>query len=105
MFPGQERFGEKSFHEWTKNFKPDVIWTHLDFQMFMHVAQTKKPRQATIPLYNPDTGKILTAKERKNTINNIKITYKQNMQTIINKQKKHNTLNSKEKREPKKIKI
>ena len=71
MFPGQERFGEKSFHEWTKNFKPDIIWTHLDFQMFMHVAQTKKPKQATIPLYNPDTGKMLTTKERKNTINNL----------------------------------
>ena len=25
MFPGQERFGEKSFIHWLKNFKPDVV--------------------------------------------------------------------------------
>ena len=35
MFPGQERFGEKSIQQWIKNFKPAVIWTHLDFQMFL----------------------------------------------------------------------
>ena len=68
MHPGQERFGEKSFPQWLKNFKPDVIWTHLDFQMFMHVAQFKQPKQATIPLYN-DKGKLLTRKERSNMDN------------------------------------
>ena len=34
--PGQEKFGEKSFPVWCSNFKPQVIWTHLDFQMFQH---------------------------------------------------------------------
>jgi glycosyltransferase involved in cell wall biosynthesis len=70
MHPGQERFGEKSFPLWLKNFKPDVIWTHLDFQMFMHVAQYKQPKQATIPLYN-DKGKLLTRKERTSLVTNM----------------------------------
>ena len=59
MHAGQERFGEKSFPTWCKNFKPDIIWTHLDFQMFQHVASFKKPKNANIPLYN-DKGKLLT---------------------------------------------
>ena len=70
MFPGQERFGEKSFQHWQKNFRPDVIWTHLDFQMFMHVAQFKQPKNANIPLYN-DKGKLLTRKERLKMMNDI----------------------------------
>jgi glycosyltransferase involved in cell wall biosynthesis len=70
MHPGQERFGEKSFPIWVKNFKPDVIWTHLDFQMFQHVAGFKRPDKATIPLYN-DKGKLLDRKQRTNLISNI----------------------------------
>jgi len=70
MHPGQERFGEKSFPSWLKNFKPDVVWTHLDFQMFMHVAGYKQPKQATIPLYN-DKGKLLSRKERMTLMNNM----------------------------------
>ncbi len=70
LFPGQERFGEKSFHQWLKNFKPDVVWTHLDFQMFSHVAGAKRPDKATIPLYN-DKGKLLTRKERTTLVTNM----------------------------------
>ena len=67
MFPGQEKYGEKSFGHWVKQFKPDVILTHLDFQMFMHVAGAKSPQQATIPLYN-SKGKLLTRKERQDLL-------------------------------------
>jgi len=67
MFPGQERFGEKSFIHWLKNFKPDVVWTHLDFQMFTHVANQKRPLHATIPLYNTK-GKLLDRKERQDLL-------------------------------------
>jgi glycosyltransferase involved in cell wall biosynthesis len=70
MHPGQERFGEKSFPSWLKNFKPDIVWTHLDFQMFQHVAGYKQPKQATIPLYN-DKGKLLSRKERMTLMNNM----------------------------------
>ena len=68
MFPGQERFGEKSFQQWIKNFKPDVIWTHLDFQMFMHIAHTKNPHEAKIPLRDKD-GKLLSKKKRMELVN------------------------------------
>ena len=30
MFPGQEKFGEKSFPQWIEQFKPDLVFTHLD---------------------------------------------------------------------------
>ena len=59
MHPGQEKFGEKSFSSWVHNFKPNLILTHLDFQMFAHVAQSKKPQEARIPLYNAK-GKLLS---------------------------------------------
>ena len=70
MHPGQEKFGEKSFPSWVHNFKPNLILTHLDFQMFAHVAQSKKPQEARIPLYN-EQGKILTLKERKKLMTDI----------------------------------
>ena len=71
MHPGQERFGEKSFPHWVKQFKPDVILTHLDFQMFMHVAGAKSPQNANIPLYNPKTGKLFGRKERKDMLTEV----------------------------------
>ena len=71
MFPGEEKFGEKSLPHWLKNFKPDVVWTHLDFQMFQHLAGHKKPRNANIPLYSEKTGKLLNRKERQELITNI----------------------------------
>ena len=70
MYPGQERFGEKSFHDWVKGFKPDVIWSHLDFQMFQHIAGAKAPKQATLPLYN-DKGKLFSRKERTEMLSTI----------------------------------
>ena len=71
MFPGQERFGEKSFPHWVKNFKPQVIWTHLDFQMFAHVAQAKAPKMAQLPLYDPKTGMLWSRKERAKMLSDI----------------------------------
>ena len=62
--PGQEKFGEKSFPIWCQNFRPDIIWTHLDFQMFGHVAAHKQPANANVPLWNPETGKRTTNKEQ-----------------------------------------
>ena len=55
--PGQERFGEKSFPQWIERSKPQIVWTHLDFQMFTHVAGHKKPTHANIPLFDEKTGK------------------------------------------------
>ena len=70
MHAGQERFGEKSFPHWVKNFKPDVIWSHLDFQMFMHIANFKSPKNAKIPLYD-DKGKMLNRKQRTTLVHNM----------------------------------
>ena len=47
MYQGQEKYGEKSFPEWVKVFKPNLIFTHLDIQMFTHVAMAKKPEGVT----------------------------------------------------------
>jgi glycosyltransferase involved in cell wall biosynthesis len=71
MYPGQERFGERSFPMWVKNFKPNVIWTHLDFQMFAHVAQSKSPKMAQLPLYDEKTGKLFNRKERQEMVSSI----------------------------------
>ena len=65
MHPGQEKYGEKSFASWVHNFKPDLILTHLDFQMFAHIAHAKKPQEARIPLYN-EQGKVLNLKRENN---------------------------------------
>ena len=63
MFPGQERFGEKSFEQWLSNFRPDLILTHLDIQMFSHVVERKRIKGVNIPLYDKD-NKLLNKKER-----------------------------------------
>jgi glycosyltransferase involved in cell wall biosynthesis len=65
MNPGQEKFGEKSFPTWIDNFKPHVVWTHLDFQMFQHVAAYKSPAQANVPLVDSETGKQLNTKQQR----------------------------------------
>jgi len=70
MFAGQEKFGEKSFPHWVKNFKPQLILTHLDFQMFVHVAQMKMPTNANIPLYN-EKGQVFGRKERLAMVNDM----------------------------------
>ena len=70
LFQGQEKYGERSFPEWLKHFKPDLVLGHLDFQMFRHMTDAKKPVQATIPLYN-DKGLLMSMKERKTLINNV----------------------------------
>ena len=69
MFPGQERFGEKSFPEWLKQFKPDLVLAHLDFQMFKHMTDMKSPKFIQMPISNPQTGKPLSRKERMEMMN------------------------------------
>ena len=68
MFPGQERFGEKSFPHWLKSFKPDLVLGHLDFQMFKHMTDMKQPRAVTLPMYGAD-HKLLTRKQRLDLMN------------------------------------
>ena len=68
MFPGQERFGEKSFPHWLKSFKPDLVLGHLDFQMFKHMTDMKQPQAVTLPMYGPD-HKLLTRKQRLDLMN------------------------------------
>ena len=67
MFPGQERFGEKSFQHWIENFKPDLVLGHLDFQMFKHMTDMKKPQMIQMPMYD-GRGKLLNKKERHHVI-------------------------------------
>lgn len=69
LYPGQERFGERSFPNWVQNFKPDLILGHLDFQMFKHITDAKTPRAVTIPFYHPETGKLINRKERTELMN------------------------------------
>ena len=64
MHPGKEKFGEQSFDTWIQNFKPDLVFTHLDIQMFSYVVERLEPKQANIPLRN-DKGNFLTPRERK----------------------------------------
>jgi glycosyltransferase involved in cell wall biosynthesis len=68
MFPGQERFGEKSFPHWIKNFKPDLVLGHLDFQMFKHMTDMKQPNQITMP-FRDEKGNILNRKQRMDMMN------------------------------------
>ena len=63
MYPGQERFGEKSFPHWLEKFKPDLVLGHLDFQMFKHMTDIKKPTMLQMPVYD-NTGKQLNKKQR-----------------------------------------
>ena len=70
LHPGQEKFGEKSFVQWCHQFKPDVVLTHLDFQMFQHIANIKNPQTANVPLRN-DKGRLLNIKERKQLVANL----------------------------------
>ena len=66
--PGQEKFGEKSFPQWVKGFRPDLILGHLDFQMFKHMTDAKNPTHVQLPMYN-DKGVILSRKERTELLN------------------------------------
>ena len=62
MHPGQEKFGEKSFPQWIENFKPDLVFTHLDIQMFAYMAEAKKPKGVNLPLLN-DKEKKMSVRE------------------------------------------
>lgn len=68
MFPGQERFGEKSFPHWLKRAKPDIVLGHLDFQMFKHITDMKRPTHVSLPLID-NKGKALNRKQRMDLIN------------------------------------
>ena len=67
MYPGQEKFGEKSFPQWVKGFRPDLILAHLDFQMFKHMTDAKQPSHIQMPMYN-EKGKLFNRKERTDMI-------------------------------------
>ncbi len=67
MYAGQEKFGEKSFPEWIRKFKPDLVLAHLDFQMFKHMTDGRAPQYAQIPLYTNE-GKLLNKKQRMNIV-------------------------------------
>jgi len=69
MYPGQERFGEKSFPQWIKQFQPDLVLAHLDFQMFKHMTDSKRPTHIQMPFINPETNKMYTRKERMDVMN------------------------------------
>ena len=69
MYPGQERFGEKSFAEWVKKSEPHLVIGHLDFQMFKHMTDAKSPTHLSLPLHNPTTNKPLSRKERTELVN------------------------------------
>ena len=69
MYMGQERFGEESFPHWLKDFKPDLVLGHLDFQMFKHITDMKSPQMMQFPMYHPETGKMFNRKERLKMMN------------------------------------
>ena len=69
MYPGQERFGEKSYPHWVKDFKPELVLGHLDFQMFKHITDMKTPQMMQFPMYNPKTNKLFSRKERMDLMN------------------------------------
>jgi len=62
LHPGEEKFGEKSFPQWCEQFKPDLIFTHLDIQMFKYVTDAKKPTGVNLPTISEE-GKPLTRAE------------------------------------------
>ena len=62
LHPGEEKFGEKSFPQWVENFKPDLIFTHLDIQMFKYVTDAKQPTGVNLPIISAE-GKPLDKRE------------------------------------------
>ena len=50
LHQGQEKFGEKSFPQWLEQFQPDIVFTHLDIQMFSYMTEAKKPTGLNIPV-------------------------------------------------------
>ena len=61
MYPGQERFGEKSFPNWLQGFEPELIFTHLDIQMFSYVTESKKTSAVSIPFEGNEGVKLTRA--------------------------------------------
>lgn len=62
MHPGEEKFGEKSFPQWVEGFKPELVFTHLDIQMFDYVTHHKQPPVVNIPMMD-DKGKWQTQQQ------------------------------------------
>ena len=61
MHPGQEKFGEKSFPQWMEGFKPDLVFTHLDIQMFDYVTKGKVITGVNIPFDDQEGSKLSRA--------------------------------------------
>jgi glycosyltransferase involved in cell wall biosynthesis len=58
MYPGQEKFGEKSFPQWIEQFKPDLVFTHLDIQMFAYMTDAKIPTGCNLPLVDEQGARL-----------------------------------------------
>mgnify|MGYP003651193528 CR=1 FL=1 len=68
LHPGQEKFGEKSMGDWIRNFQPNLIFTHLDVQMFAHIVEKKMPAGIQLPAMKPDGSKF-TRLQRQDMVN------------------------------------
>ena len=66
MHPGQEKFGEKSFPQWLQQFQPDLVFTHLDIQMFAYMTQAKAPTGVNLPFLSEDGARQLSFQEFQN---------------------------------------
>ena len=67
MFPGQERFGEKSvFMNWIKQFQTRCNFrTHLDFQMFSTCSRSRKLQAHATPTISMNQkGKLFNSKAK-----------------------------------------
>jgi glycosyltransferase involved in cell wall biosynthesis len=62
LHPGQEKFGEQSFQTWLENFNPDLVFTHLDIQMFEYTVHAKRPGGINFPLFDEEGNKMSQAK-------------------------------------------
>jgi len=58
MHPGEEKFGEKSFASWMQIFNPDLVFTHLDIQMFSYMTEAKKPSGVNLPFASQEGDKL-----------------------------------------------
>ena len=68
MYMGQEKFGERSFPAWIETFQPNLVFGHLDFQMFKHISDSKNPEVLQLPIRAPN-GKMLNRKQRMQIMN------------------------------------
>lgn len=54
--------------DWIRNFQPNLIFTHLDVQMFAHIVEKKMPAGIQLPAMKPDGSKF-TRLQRQDMVN------------------------------------